>query len=137
MDQETFTHIMDKIRALILKIDPPQEIGVFEVVICGSSRFCDLISVLKWELEKKGIIATGLHFLPDWYTKHANWEENHHGAEQENVADVLDEIHLRKIDSCDAVIVCNWDNYIGDRTSIEIDYTKEKKIPIYYLIDQE
>jgi hypothetical protein len=71
------------------------------VCICGSSKFTDLIAVIKWELEKKGILATGLHYLPEWYTKFKGWDESHHGAEQEGVTDILDKVHLEKIKKYD------------------------------------
>ena len=33
------------------------------VCVCGSTRFCKEIAVYKWELEKQGIMAIGLHLL--------------------------------------------------------------------------
>jgi hypothetical protein len=126
MDKKTFEEIITKTHSVIERLD------LMSVCICGSSRFCDLIAVVKWELEKKGIIATGLHLLPQWYIENREWVESHHGAEQENVAHVLDELHLRKIDSCGSVIIVNPNNYIGERTAIEIEYAKSKDKPIFY-----
>lgn len=77
-------------------------------------------------------MATGLHLLPDWYIENNDIVENHHLAEQENVAHVLDELHLRKIDGYDCVIVVNPNNYIGERTAIEIEYAKSKDKPVFY-----
>lgn len=102
------------------------------VCICGSSKFCDLIAVIKWEIEKQGIMATGLHLLPDWYIENKKWNESHHGAEQENVAHILDKLHFRKIDNYDCVLIVNPNNYIGERTAIEIDYAKGENKPIFY-----
>jgi hypothetical protein len=56
-----------------------------------------------------------------------------HGAEQEGVAAVLDELHLRKIEMADSVYVVNHDGYIGERTAFEIEYAKELGKPIAYL----
>ncbi|KKK90129.1 hypothetical protein LCGC14_2726140, partial [marine sediment metagenome] len=38
------------------------------IVLCGSSRFCDLMAVCAWLLEKEEkAITMGLHLLPQWY----------------------------------------------------------------------
>ena len=133
MNKETFTEVLIKTHAVIEQLNLPHVSHCLRsVCICGSSRFCDLIAVVKWEIEKKGIMATGLHFLPDWYIENNDIAENHHLAEQENVAHVLDELHLRKIDGYDCVIVVNPNNYIGERTAIEIEYAKSKDKPVYY-----
>lgn len=126
MDKETFEEIIIKTHSVI------DRINFQSVCICGSSKFCDLIAVVKWELEKKGIMATGLHLLPQWYIENRKWTESHHGAEQENVASILDELHLRKIDNYNCVIIVNPNNYIGERTAIEIKYAKSKNKHIFY-----
>lgn len=129
MNKDTFEEIIRKCKDVI---DDLKIAGMTSACICGSSRFSDLMAVVKWELEKAGIMATGLHYLPEWYTQNANWNESHHGAEQENVAHVLDELHLRKIDTYDCVLVVNYNNYIGNRTKIEINYAFDNKKPVYY-----
>jgi len=106
------------------------------VCVCGSSRFCDLIAVVKWEIEKKGIMATGLHLLPKWYTEGMNYEKSDHAAEQENVAHILDDLHLKKIVKSSCVVVVNPNNYIGERTNIEIEYAHKKGIEIFYWMPQ-
>lgn len=133
MEKQTFLEVIDKTQAVIEQLNLPDvSHRLRSVCICGSSRFCDLIAVVKWEFEKKGFMATGLNLLPQWYTENQEWKESHHGAEQENVADVLDEVHLRKIDGYDCVVIVNPNNYIGERTAIEIEYAKENKKPVYY-----
>lgn len=104
------------------------------ICICGSSRFADIIAVQAWELEKKGNIVFSLHLLPEWYWKQTNKKGRSHGAEQEGVADILDELHLRKIDMSDEIFVVNKNGYIGERTRIEIDYAKKLNKPIKYLV---
>jgi len=69
------------------------------VCFCGSTRFASHFMVERWKLEKQGIITLGINILPDGYFA----GENHHGAEQEGVKDVLDELHKRKIDISDEV----------------------------------
>ena len=81
-----------------------------------------------WEFEKQGIIAFAPHLLPEWYT-----DVEHHLAEHEGVAAILDELHLRKIDLSDFVFVVNVGGYIGDRTQQEIAYAQERGKPVEYL----
>lgn len=127
MNEEQFLELISKTKQAV------EHLSIFEsVCICGSSKFSDLIAVAKWELEKRGIMATGLHFLPEWYWKGAKLKESHHAAEQEGVAQILDELHLKKIDKYEAVLVVNFNGYIGDRTKIEIEYAKQHGKPIVY-----
>jgi hypothetical protein len=58
-----------------------------------------------------------------------------HGGEAlgQDVADKLDELHLRKIDMCDFVYVLNVNGYIGHSTHKEIDYAIKTGKPIRYL----
>lgn len=40
------------------------------IVLCGSSRFVDIMAVTAWLLEKEeGAITMGLHLLPEWYSE--------------------------------------------------------------------
>lgn len=129
MEKQLFKETIDKTSIVIEKAI---EKGIKSVCLCGSSKFCDLIAVIKWEFEKKGIIATGLNFLPEWYTNNKQFVEPHHLAEQENVADILDSLHETKIDNSDCIIVVNPNNYIGERTAIEIKYANDNITPVYY-----
>lgn len=126
MEKELFIEVISKTQDVIKQLNHQS------VCICGSSRFCDLIAVVKWEIEKSGIMATGLHLLPEWYIDNREFAESHHLAEQESVAHVLDELHLRKIDQYDCVVVVNPNNYIGERTAIEITYAMYKGKSIFY-----
>jgi len=95
------------------------------VVLCGSSRFVEIMAVCAWLIEKEeGAIALGLHLLPGWYSFS---KVPHHLAEHEGVADQMDELHLRKIDLADEVFVVNYHGYMGDSTRREINYALEKK----------
>jgi len=130
MTEDIFKQLLKTVSATVEQIRKTE--AQQTVCVCGSSRFCDLIAVIKWELEKVGIMATGLHYLPDWYMQHAKWDKDHHGAEQEKVAHVLDELHLQKIDKYGIVLVINPNRYIGDRTQFEIDYATKIGKPILY-----
>jgi len=44
----------------------------------------------------------------------------------------LDELHLRKIDLADEILVINPDNYIGDSTRNEIKYAQSRAKKIRY-----
>lgn len=96
------------------------------ITLCGSSRFCGIMAVCAWLLEKEeGAITISLHLLPSWYTTVES-----HLAESEGVADFMDELHLRKIDLSDEIFVVNLNDYIGDSTRREIKYAISKNKPI-------
>ncbi|MCH7604890.1 hypothetical protein IID24_02800 [Patescibacteria group bacterium] len=99
------------------------------VCVCGSTRFSKEIAVYKWELEKQGIMAIGLHLLPENYFS----VQPSHQAEFEGVKDILDNLHFRKIDLATEVFVFNKNGYIGEQTGIEIVYAKIKGKEIEYL----
>ena len=49
----------------------------------------------------------------------------------------LDELHLRKIDLADKVLVLNVGGYIGESTAEEIAYAEAQQKPIEYLEAQD
>ncbi len=98
------------------------------VCLCGSSRFMEHFAIMAWKLEKQGAICLGLHYLPPSYTRCVD-----HIAEVEGVAAQMDELHKRKIDLCDYVLVLNVGGYIGQSTRSEINYAHEHGKPVKYL----
>ena len=48
----------------------------------------------------------------------------------------LKESHLKRIELSDAIYVLNIDNYIGESTSIEIDYATSINKEIIYYTDE-
>ena len=150
------------------------------IVLCGSTKYCQIMAVVAWLLERdEGVIVVGPQLLPYWYSKgyevligetwassvllsfkkncsvevndvrpgahtHTFWmspkddkglysdTENipDHLAEHENVKDQLDEFHMRKIDLADEVFVVNYDDYIGNSTSREVEYAIDRGLPI-------
>lgn len=98
------------------------------VVLSGSTKFIDTMAVEAWKLEKTGAVALGCHLLPRSYT-----DVQHHLAEAEGVAEILDEVHRRKIDLAGEMFVINVGGYIGDRTRSEIDYATAHGKPVRYL----
>ncbi len=98
------------------------------VVMCGSSKFCEIMAVAAWLIEKKEkAITMGLHLLPGWYFDKIISD---HLAEHEGVADAMDQLHMRKIDLCDEIFVVNYGDYIGSSTTNEIHYAQKLGKPI-------
>lgn len=96
--------------------------------MCGSSRFIDGMAVWAWELEKQGFIVLGLHLLPASYPG----VKADHQAEEEGVRERMDELHLRKIDLADEVVVFNAEGYIGESTRNEIAYARKHGKPVWF-----
>lgn len=103
------------------------------ICMCGSTRYADLMAVISWEFEKLGKIVLRVNYVPEWYGKYKGYAESAHMADQEGLKKNLDELHFRKIDMCDKVFVCNYDNYIGESTRNEINYAISKNKPIEYI----
>ena len=99
------------------------------VVLCGSSKFVDIMAVAEWFIERDELAITmGLNLLPQWYPD----VPADHLAEHEGCAEVMDELHLRKIDLADEIFVVDWDGYIGKSTANEIEYAKKTGKRIRY-----
>lgn len=99
-------------------------------VLCGSTRFKAEINKVNAELTMNGelVISLGVfgHVdMPDrpdlWFT----------GGSTEKV--LLDELHKRKIDLADRVLVINVGGYIGESTRSEIEYAEARGKPVDYL----
>ena len=104
------------------------------ICICGSTRFADIHAIMRWEFEKDGkAICLMINYLPAWFAKQRGWNGHDHFGEQEGIKDVLDELHLRKIDLADEVFVINKDGYIGESTRREIEYAIANSKPVRYL----
>jgi len=89
------------------------------------------MAVCAWLIERdEQAITMGLHLLPIWYSEN---DIPDHLAEHEDVAEEMDELHLRKIDLASEIFVVNRNDYIGESTQKEIVYTQanDKKIRWY------
>ena len=104
--------------------------GPWKVCLCGSTRFMDAFFAAGWELTLLGQIV-----LTIGVCKHAT----DHGAEAlgDGVAARLDELHCRKIDLANWVLVLNIGGYIGDSTRNEIAYAKQTNKPVVMLFSEE
>ena len=96
------------------------------VCLVGSTRFMDSFHEAGWKLTLDGYIVLSVGVC-----KHAA----HHGGEAlgQDVCDRLDELHLRKIDLADWVMVLNVGGYIGFSTQREINYASATGKRIEYL----
>ena len=96
------------------------------ITLCGSTRFKEDYIRIQKELTLAGniVISVGLF--------------GHQGDDEvweEGVKEMLDEMHLAKIDMADEIFVITVGCYIGDSTRFEIDYAIEHGKKIRYLED--
>jgi hypothetical protein len=102
------------------------------ICLCGSTRFTDTMLVKQWELTKQGYIVLSWCALPDSYYE---GDDHSHIGDQEGVKELVDEVHKRKIDLADAVLVININGYIGNSTRSEIEYALKHGKPVNYMVD--
>ena len=93
------------------------------VTLCGSTKFKEQFLEMskKLTLDGKIVISVGMFGHADKIPL---------TLEQKNL---LDELHLRKIDLSDSIFVVDVGGYIGESTKREIEYAKQhnKKIKYY------
>lgn len=105
--------------------------GFPEVIcLCGSTRFTEQMLVKQWELTKAGCVVLSWCALPSWYFTDS---DTTHIGDKEGVRDIVDEVHRRKIDLADTVLIMNIDGYIGESTRSEINYARACGKPIEYV----
>ena len=94
------------------------------VVLCGSTRFSEAWAKARYDLTLEGkiVLTIGCDTKSD---------EGLGITVEQKVA--LDELHKRKIDLADSVLVLNVGGYIGDSTRSEIEYAEWWEKPIDYL----
>lgn len=95
------------------------------ITLCGSTRFKDQFLETQKKLSLNGhiVISVGLF--------------GHSGDNEvwnDGVKEMLDDMHLRKIDLADEIFVINVDGYIGESTRREIAYAQSTGKPINYLV---
>lgn len=105
------------------------------VCLCGSTRFTREMLIKQWKLTKRGYIVVSWCALPDDYFK---GEDKTHIGDQEGVKAIVDEVHLRKIDLADEVIIIrageatNGLTYIGESTYNEMAYAFRNRKPVCF-----
>lgn len=89
------------------------------VVLCGSTRFYEAFQQANYDETMAGNIVLSVGFYPHSKAIHGHGEGvGHDSAEKVK----LDELHLRKIDLADEVLILNVNGYVGESTRREIDY---------------
>jgi hypothetical protein len=88
------------------------------VCICGSARFVTEIRAANRELTFAGVIVV------------APSEAGEAPSPEQRA--VLDELHLRKIDLADRVLIVNPGGYVGESTRREIAYAQAAGKPIAF-----
>lgn len=88
------------------------------VCLCGSTRFYTTFQEANYRETMAGRIVLSVGFYP-----HA--QDEMHGEDKgctpaQKIA--LDELHKRKIDLADEILVLNVDGYVGDSTASEMAY---------------
>lgn len=100
-------------------------VGKYRVItLCGSTRFKDAFLEAQKHLTLQGniVISVGLF--------------GHSGDDEvwtEGTKEMLDEMHLAKIDLSDEIYVVNVGGYIGESTRREIAYARQNKKIVNYL----
>ena len=99
-------------------------VGNYKVItLCGSTKFKDEFIKAQKELTLAGniVISVGLF--------------GHSGDNEvwdDGVKEMLDDMHKRKIDMADAIMVIDVNNYIGESTRKEIEYAKSQGKFVYF-----
>ncbi len=100
-------------------------IGKYKIVtLCGSTKFRDEFLAVQKRLTLEGniVISVGLF--------------GHSGDEEvwsETTKEMLDDMHLRKIDLADEIFIINKEGYIGNSTRKEIEYANKNGKGIKYM----
>lgn len=97
------------------------------ITLCGSTKFKEQFERANAFLTLQGNIIISLAFF-----------EQSEGFEiTEKQAELLGNLHFRKIDISDEIFVIDVDGYIGSSTKKEIEYAKEKGKAIRYYSNGE
>jgi hypothetical protein len=111
---------------------PPGDARGFPLIVClcGSTRFYDQFQQANYELTMRGAIVLSVGFYPHAKARHGHGE----GVRHDSAAKVaLDDLHKRKIDLADYVLVLNPGGYIGESTRSEIAYAAAHGKSVRYL----
>lgn len=100
------------------------------VCLCGSTRFWQTFFDVGFEETLKGHIVLSIGVA-----RHVETEDGGHVGEVlgPEVCAMLDELHKRKIDLADEVIILNVGGYIGDSTRSELEYARATGKPVRFL----
>lgn len=97
------------------------------VVLCGSTRFAEVMNREAERLTLAGAIVV----RPEVIAYDQGRDPQLHDPATKAA---LDELHLRKIDLADRVLVVNPFGYIGESTTREIRYAEKEGKPLDWLL---
>ncbi len=105
------------------------------VVVCGSyTKHLDTISKLTDKLKNCGI-----EVLSPKNTNVVGAEKGFVLFQDDNLVNnctwSVEALHLKAIEACDIVVVCNFDSYVGTKTALEIGYAYKCGKKIVFLED--
>jgi hypothetical protein len=96
------------------------------ITLCGSTRFTSEMLAEAWRITITGVIVIHWNILE-------SKEAFSHGAERDNVKEIIDNLYLHKIAMADEVRVINVGGYIGDSTRAELRHARKLRKPITWL----
>lgn len=102
------------------------------VCICGSSRWVKLHHLEQMSETLKGhiVIPLGFYGHADYPTGSRKLTED--CDENNKIKKNIDQLHFRKIDLSDEVLVITVDHYVGNSTQREVDYAIQQGKPVIY-----
>lgn len=98
--------------------------GFKVITLCGSTRFKEQFFEVQKKLTLEGYIVISVGLF------------GHSGDDEvwtEGTKEMLDKMHLSKIDLADEIFVINVNGYIGESTKREIEYAKSTGKIVNYL----
>lgn len=101
------------------------------ITLCGSTRFKDEFMEAQKRLTLEGniVISVGLF----GHSGDSEVWENMDEGTLTKTKEMLDDMHKRKIDMADEILVINVGGYIGSSTKSEIEYAKATGKKVRYL----
>lgn len=93
------------------------------VCLCGSGRFREAFEEAEFQETLAGRIVLTIGCNTKDIARDIDWQ---------HVKPMLDELHLRKIDLADEVLIVNVGGYIGESTSRELAYAQHLGKSIRY-----
>jgi hypothetical protein len=101
------------------------------VTLCGSTRFWNEMTRVAIEESAKGhiVLSANINFKSPWH----KGVLSNLGQDPALTKKLVDELHFRKIDISDEVIILNIDGYIGDSTRNEIAYAIKSNKPLRFI----
>lgn len=94
-----------------------------KITLCGSTKFKREFEAINKQLSLEGHIVYSVAFFGHADKIPLTTEQKTH----------LDELHKRKIDNSEGILVIDVDGYIGESTQSEIEYAKSNGKVVKYL----